>query len=95
MAVTVATLISNCPAPVSDSSGISSGMQWLAECNVFALESDRKDLCNKDAIANNSEIYLMDIPTPGTTPTADELYSCNDKLLHIKMMLMGWQYNHT
>jgi len=95
MAVTVATLISNCPAPVSDSSGISSGMQWLAECNVFALESKREDLCNKDAIANNSEIYLMEIPTPGTTPTTEELYNCNDKLLHIKMLLMGWQYNHT
>ena len=95
MAVTVATLIAACPAPVADATGISNGMQWLADCNVFALESTRADLCNKDAIANNSEIYLMNIPTPGTTPTTDELYNCNDKLLHIKMLLMGWQYNHT
>ena len=95
MAVTVASLIAACPAPLSDASGISNGMQWLADCNVFALESSRTDLCNKDAIANNSEIYLMNIPTPGTTATTEEIYSCNDKLLHIKMMLIGWQYNHT
>lgn len=95
MAVTVASLISTCPAPVSDASGITNAKTWLATCNVFALESTRQALCNKDAIANNSEIYLLDIPYANTTPTAEQLYDVNDKLYHIKDMLSGWNAVHT
>ena len=95
MAVTVASLISTCPAPVSDANGIASAKTWLATCNVFALESKRNELCNKDAIANNSEIYLLAITYAATTPTADELYNVNDKLYHIKDLLSGWNTVHT
>ena len=86
MAVTISSLISTCPAPISDATGVSNAIGWLALANDFALAQDNKNLYNRHSIINYSLIYMNNINI-GDTNYAD----INDKLMHIKYFLTAQQ----
>ena len=87
MAASISTLISTCPAPVSDAAGVSTALTWLATCEAFCLTQDNNAVPNRHSIINNSEIYLMETPIGAM----DSYTEFNNKLMHIKFMLMGVQ----
>ena len=75
----ISTLISACPYPVADATGVGNGIAWLAEAEAFALASDPKDLPNRHTVINLSEIYFTNIKLDSTDYT-----SINNDLKHIK-----------
>lgn len=77
--MTIATLISSCPYPVANATGVTNGIEWLAEAEAFALASEPKDLPNRHTIINLSEIYFTNIKLDSTDYT-----SINNDLKHIK-----------
>ena len=81
----IATLISTCPAPVSDATGITTGLTWLATCEAFCLSQDNNKVPNRHTIINQSEIYFLETPTGAM----DNYSEFNDKLMHIKLLLSG------
>ena len=82
MATTVASLIASCPAPVSDSTGVSNAMGWLALCGAYA--SDNMTLNNHDMQPIKSRSYTyFDLIRYNTTDYPD----VNNKLYHIEQML--------
>ena len=85
MAVTVASLISTCPAPVADASGVTSGLTWLATAEAFCITQDDTKIPTKHTIINASESIFFKTPD-----SALEDYSkFNDGLSHIKLLLSG------
>ena len=89
MAYSIAQIISSCPAPVSDASGVSSALAWLAITHAFALESAPTDLSNRDTIINMSNRYFNDIELLST-----DYPDINNKLMHIKDLYLAIQSLH-
>lgn len=86
MAVTVSTLVSSCPAPVSDAAGVTNALTWLALVHDFALSTDNRTLQNRHTVINYSIIYFNQIKI------ADTDYALiNNELMHIKLLLTAQQ----
>lgn len=85
MAVTIASLISTCPAPVSDASGVTSGLTWLATTEAFCLTQDDKKVPTKHTIINASESLFFKTPNDALSSYGE----FNDGLSHIKLLLSG------
>lgn len=82
MAVTVTTLISTCPAPVADATGVSNGLVWLALSAAFA--NDQMTTAQHDFQPIKSRAYTyFDLIKLSSTDYVD----INNKLMHIKDML--------
>ena len=81
----ITTLISTCPAPVSDAAGVTTGLTWLATCEAFCLSQDNNKVPNRHTIINQSEIYFLN--TKDGAMTDYSLF--NDQLKHIKYLLNG------
>ena len=82
MATTVQTLIANCPAPVTDSLGVSNALGWLALCGAYA--SDNMTLNNHDMQPIKSRSYTyFDLIRYNSTDYVD----VNNKLYHVLQML--------
>lgn len=90
MAATIASIISSCPAPVSDASGMATGRAWLALADVFAINAKQAELPNKNDIAAYSESFFIKSEVK-TTYTADEYALMNNNLMHIKDMYTATQ----
>ena len=78
--MTIAEVISTCPAPVANATGVANGLAWLAVAEAFALDAKPEDLCNRHTIINLSEIYFTNIKSDSTDYTAinDQLYKIKD-----------------
>ena len=85
MAVTVATLISTCPAPVSDATGVTNGLVWLATAEAFCQTQTNTQVPNRHTIINAAENYFFETPDAAMSDYSD----FNDKMLHIKHLLSG------
>lgn len=82
MAVTVTTLISTCPAPVTDATGVSNGLVWLALSAAFA--NDQMTTAKHDFQPIKSRAYTyFDLIKLSTNDYVD----VNNKLMHVKDML--------
>lgn len=82
MAVTVTTLISTCPAPVADATGVSNGLVWLALSAAYA--NDQMTTAQHDFQPIKSRAYTyFDLIKLSSTDYVD----INNKLMHIKDML--------
>ena len=79
--MTIATIISTCPAPVSDAAGVTTALEWMAVCEAFALEADTKDLAARHTIINLSEIYFSNIQLATT-----DYATLNNYLMHLKTL---------
>ena len=82
----IATLITQCPAPVANASGVTSALEWLALSAAFADENIGKDAHNYLPIKTDAYIYFNDI-VDGST----EYASINNQLYHVKDMLKAIQ----
>ena len=83
--MTITTLISTCPAPVSDAAGVSTALTWLATVEAFCMAQDNNSIPTRHTIINYCEIYFLETPSGAMT----DYTSFNDKLLHIKLLLQG------
>lgn len=86
MAVTVSSLVSTCPAPVSDAAGVTNGLTWLALVHDFALSVDNRTLENRHTVINYSIIYFNAIKVKDT-----DFDLINNDLMHIKLLLTAQQ----
>lgn len=78
----ISTLISNCPAPVSNATGVENAVAWLALTAAFA--NDNMTISQHDFQPVKSRSYTyFDLIRLSTTDYAD----VNNKLYHIKDML--------
>ena len=82
MAVTVSSLISTCPAPVADATGVQNGVTWLALTAAFANDSMTTTQHDFQPIKSRAYTYF-DLIRLSTTDYVD----VNNKLMHIKDML--------
>lgn len=82
MAVTVASLISTCPAPVSNATGVQNGVTWLALTAAFANDQMTTAKHDFQPIKSRSYTYF-DLIKLSTTDYTD----VNNKLYHVKDML--------
>lgn len=84
MAVTVTTLISTCPAPVADATGVSNGLIWLALSAAYA--NDQMTTAKHDFQPIKSRAYTyFDLIKLSSIDYVD----INNKLMHIKDMLLA------
>lgn len=83
--MTIATLISNCPAPVSDGTGVTNGLTWLATAEAFCMASTLVTIPNKHVIINAAEKYFFDTPNSALNNYSE----FNNQLTHIKLLLTG------
>ena len=81
----ISTLISNCPAPVSDAAGVTTGLTWLATAEAFCMASTLGDIPNKHTVINAAEKYFFDTPNSAL----DSYGEFNNQLIHIKLLLTG------
>jgi len=82
MAVTVTTLISTCPAPVADATGVSNGLVWLALTAAYANDNMTTSQHDFQPIKSRAYTYF-DLIKLSSTDYGD----INNKLMHIKDML--------
>lgn len=82
MAVTVSSLISTCPAPVSDATGVQNGVTWLALTAAFANDNMTTTQHDFQPIKSRAYTYFDLIKLSST-----DFVDINNKLLHIKDML--------
>lgn len=82
----ISTIITNCPAPVSTSSGVEDALEWLALAAAFADENIGKDAHNYLPVKTDAYIYFNDIKTTDTNYP-----DINNALYHIKDMLIAIQ----
>ena len=80
--IDVPTLISTCPAPVSDATGVQNGVTWLALTAAFANDQMTTAKHDFQPIKSRSYTYF-DLIKLSTTDYAD----VNNKLYHVKDML--------
>ena len=83
--MTIATLISNCPAPVSDAAGVTTALTWLATVEAFCMDQPLNEVPNKHVIINAAEKYFFDTPNEALTNYSE----FNNQLIHIKLLLTG------
>lgn len=82
MAVTVTSLISTCPAPVANATGVQNGVTWLALAAAFA--NDNMTISQHDFQPIKSRAYTyFDLIKLSTNDYVD----VNNKLMHVKDML--------
>ena len=82
MAVTVTTLISTCPAPVADATGVSNGLVWLALTAAYANDNMTTTQHDFQPIKSRAYTYFDLIKLSST-----DYVDINNKLMHIKDML--------
>ena len=82
MAVTVSSLISTCPAPVSDATGVSNGLVWLALSAAYANDQMTTASHDFQPIKSRAYIYFDLIKL-----SSNDYVDVNNKLMHIKDML--------
>ena len=80
----LATLISTCPATITDASGIANAITWLATCGTFADMSDTAAVPNKSMVKSYSYAYWENINSNST-----DYASANSYCQHIKALLQG------
>ena len=86
MAVTIASLVTTCPAPVSNATGVADGLVWLALSAAYA--NDNMTLNHHDLQPIKSRAYTyFDLIKLSSTDYVD----INNKLMHIKDMLIAIQ----
>ena len=86
MAVTLASLISTCPAPVSTSTGVQDGVTWLALSAAFANDNMTTQLHDYQPIKSRAYTYFDLIKLSST-----DYVDINNKLYHVKDMLSAIQ----
>lgn len=86
MAVTVNSLISTCPAPVADTTGVANGLTWLALCAAWANDNMTTYAHDTQPIKTRCYTYF-DLIKLSTTDYQD----VNNKLMHVKDMLTALQ----
>lgn len=80
----LATLVSTCPATITDATGIANALQWLADCATFADASEVATVPNKSMVKSYAYAYWENIRTDSTDyPTA--ISYCQ----HIKVLLQA------
>lgn len=80
----LATLVSTCPATITDATGIASALQWLADAATFADASEVAAVPNKSMVKSYAYAYWENIRTDSTDyPTA--ISYCQ----HIKVLLQA------
>lgn len=80
----LATLISTCPATISDASGIASAITWLAACGTFADASEIAVVPNKSMVKSYAYAYWESIKSDST-----DYASANSYCQHVKALLQG------
>ena len=86
MAVTISSLISTCPAPVADATGVSNGLVWLALTAAYANDNMTTTKHDFQPIKSRAYTYF-DLIKLSSTDYAD----VNNKLYHVKDMLSAIQ----
>ena len=86
MAVTLASLISTCPAPVADVTGVQNAVTWLALSAAFANDNMTSQLHDYQPIKSRAYTYF-DLIKLSTSDCVD----VNNKLYHGKDMLSAIQ----
>ena len=82
----IATLISQCPAPVANATGVSNALAWLALTAAYADENIGKDTHNYLPVKTDAYIYFNKIDSAST-----DYADINDDLYHVKDMLVAIQ----
>ena len=82
MAVTISSLISTCPAPVADATGVSNGLVWLALTAAYANDNMTTTKHDFQPIKSRAYTYFDLIKLSST-----DYVDINNKLVHIKDML--------
>lgn len=82
--VTISSLISSCPAPVSTAEGASSALKWFNIVNVFTIEHDATEMPNKTSIIEMCERFIRELPYDTT-----DYVKLNQNLMWVKWALDG------
>lgn len=82
--VTVAELISSCPAPVSDATGVTNGIYWFELVSAWCIVKTEADVPNKTGMKNKCDAFSMD-----TKINTTDYANLNNNLMHIKGMLQA------
>lgn len=78
----LATLISSCPVSITDASGISNAITWLATCATFADASEVAVVPNKSMLKSYAYAYWENVRSDSTNYVLADSY-CQ----HIKALL--------
>lgn len=97
MSMTLASLVSSCPAPVSTAEGVSRSIEWFEVASIFAINHSEKQsdpdsnyLANAMYVRNLCEVY-----TRNTELNTTDYTSLNNRLMHVKWALDATtQYNN-
>lgn len=80
--MTIQTLISTCPAPVSTAEGVSTAIEWLYLVYVFCIESTDANVPTRLTVADKASYYYTE-----TVLMTTEYNTLNNRLMHIKFAL--------
>lgn len=84
MTVTISSLISTCPAPVSTSEGVSNSLIWFNLVHVFACKATDTVMPTRFRVADDSAMYADD-----TVLATTDYDTLNNRLMHIKFQLQA------
>ena len=80
--MTIQTLISTCPVPVSTAEGVSRALEWLYLVYVFCMESTDTSVPTRLTVADKASYYYTE-----TVLMTTEYNALNNRLMHIKLAL--------
>lgn len=80
----LATLISSCPVSITDATGISNAITWLATCATFADASEVAVVPNKSMVKSYAYAYWENVKSDSTDYASADSY-CQ----HIKALLVA------
>lgn len=82
--VTISTLISTCPAPISTAEGVTNALYWFDLVKAFALNSTDTNLPNRMPLIRDCNYYASEVVINTT-----EYNPINNNLMHIKSGLQA------
>lgn len=85
--ISLSTVITMCPAPVSTSSGNSDGLIWIDFVNVWVRVTE-EEIPNKQYIINLCDLYA---PKFYINSNVSDFADANDMLMHVKSALLAVQ----
>ena len=80
--MTIQTLISTCPAPVSTAEGVTNALEWFYLVYVFCMESTDANVPTRLTVADKASFYYTE-----TALATTEYNPLNNRLMHIKVAL--------